>query len=87
VKTGLRLVIGSWKMKPTSRPRTLRSPLGVAFRRSRPDSSTSPSRTSAGGDGRSPRSDIIVTDLPDPDSPTTPSNSPGFRLKLTEFTA
>jgi hypothetical protein len=46
-----------------------------------------PSRISAGGDGRSRSSDIMVTDFPDPLSPTTPSNSPGRRSKSTELTA
>jgi len=31
--------------------------------------------------------DIIVTDLPEPDSPTTPRSSPGLRSKLIVFTA
>ena len=42
---------------------------------------------SAGGLGSSPISDIIVTDLPDPLSPTTPSSSPGAIAKLTPLTA
>jgi hypothetical protein len=54
---------------------------------SSPSSKTSPACTSAGGEGNRPISDIIVTDLPEPLSPTTPSNSPGRRWKLTELTA
>ena len=41
----------------------------------------------AGGLGSSPISDIIVTDLPEPLSPTTPSSSPGAIEKLTPLTA
>ena len=41
----------------------------------------------AGGLGKRPISDIIVTDLPEPLSPTTPSSSPGPIEKLTPLTA
>src|SRR3954469_18045941 len=37
--------------------------------------------------GSSPISDNAVTDLPQPDSPTSPSVSPRFRAKLTPRTA
>ena len=43
--------------------------------------------TIAGGLGNRPSSDIMVTDLPEPLSPTTPSNSPGLSSKLTLLTA
>ena len=36
---------------------------------------------------RMPRIDWAVTDLPDPDSPTTANVLPGMRSKLTERTA
>ena len=62
-----------------SLPRMSRSVSASVVRRSLPSNITVPPRTSAGGDGNSPISDIIVTDLPEPLSPTTPSNSPGRR--------
>ena len=43
--------------------------------------------TAAGGVGNSFSSDIMVTLLPEPLSPTTPSNSPARNSKLTPFTA
>lgn len=48
---------------------------------------TFPQTISADGDGRSLMSDIIVTLLPGPLSPTTPSSSPGRSAKLIPLTA
>ena len=87
LNTGLSEVIGSWKMNPLRAPRMLRSSSGEQLRRSTPSNITDAPDTLAGGLGRSPSSDIIVTDLPEPLSPTTPSNSPGLRSKLTVLTA
>ena len=86
-KTGFSEVIGSWKTKPTLAPRMSCSSRSVICKRSRDPSMTWPPRTSAGGVGRRPTSDIIVTDLPEPLSPTTPRSSPRARVKLTRLTA
>ncbi len=77
VSTGFRLVIGSWKIIATSLPRIARSwrsrratagrcPANIAF-----PPVTPPAR------GRIPSSASAVTLLPQPDSPTIPSVSPG----------
>src|ERR1700689_2129625 len=47
---------------------------------------TSPAATSAGGRSR-PATPKSMVDLPQPDSPTTPRNSPGATVKLTASTA
>ena len=46
-----------------------------------------PATTRPGGVGMRPSSDIIVTLLPEPLSPTTPRNSPARSSKPTPFTA
>ena len=92
VNTGLRLVIGSWKIMAMSRPRNLRS----AFAGSLARSTTGPSRVRnrispptmrPGGFGISPMIDRLVTDLPEPDSPTTASVSPASSVNETSSTA
>ena len=87
MKTGLRLVIGSWNTKPISPPRSARISRSDISRTSRPSKRIEPPVILAGGLGSSPISDIIVTDLPEPLSPTTPSSSPGPIEKLTPLTA
>src|SRR3954447_16066742 len=87
VITGFRLVIGSWKIIPIWLPRSFRSSLAGIFSRSRPSKRISPPTIRPGGLWISPRIDIAVTLLPDPDSPTTPNVSPGWRSQLTSFTA
>ena len=77
--TGLSEVIGSWKIIAISLPRTLRISSSGMVMSDLPLKMTSPPSTLPGGIGMS---FIIVracTDLPDPDSPTTPSVSPQSR--------
>jgi hypothetical protein len=73
VHTGLRLVMGSWKTMEMRSPRMARICLRVSFRRSRPWKWTDPSTMSALSDLRRMTADIRV-DLPQPLSPTTPTN-------------
>ena len=73
--TGLSAAIGSWKTKPMPAPRTLRISGSGNCARSRPWNSTRPPATRPGGCSR-PMIEKAVTDLPLPDSPTSPSVSP-----------
>src|SRR5665213_2352261 len=74
VYTGVNAVIGSWKIMPTSPPRTDCISVSESPRISRPSKRTLPeietlaSRTS-------PSIEYMATLLPDPDSPTMPSTS------------
>src|SRR5919198_813657 len=86
VKTGLSDVIGSWKIIAISRPRIERSARSLWRIRSRPSNnarpdSTRPLRAS------SPRIASDVTLLPQPDSPTIPSVSPGAMSNEMPLTA
>ncbi len=73
--TGFSDVIGSWKIIAASLPRTWRSSDLERLIRSRPSSIALPViRTFL--PGRSPISVRLVTDLPEPDSPTMPSTLP-----------
>src|SRR5512133_3549398 len=56
-----------------------RSSFFDTFSRSLPLKSASPRTMRPGGWGISPRIDIVLTLLPEPDSPTIPSVSPGKR--------
>ena len=87
LKTGLRLVIGSWKIIAMSLPRTLRISSSERASRSRPSNMISPVGISAGGMSRRRMIDRLVTLLPQPDSPTMPRVSPGMIEKLTPSTA
>ena len=87
VCTGLRLVIGSWKIIAMSSPRTARISLSGRSRRLRPSSLISPAAILPGGLGTSRMIESDVTDLPQPDSPTIPSVSPGASEKLMPSTA
>jgi hypothetical protein len=60
---------------------------GDIFNRSRPSKWAVPCAIRAGGTGNNPISESCVTDLPDPDSPTTPRVSPGNRSNETPSTA
>jgi hypothetical protein len=73
VKTGFRLVSGSWKIIAMSLPRILRIVSIGIVRISRPSNQTSPSTISAGGMSSSRMIVSAVTLLPEPDSPTIPS--------------
>src|SRR6056297_167156 len=85
VNTGLRAVIGSWKIIAMSRPRIERICASVSSSRSMPSKTTSPVMSVLRGCRRISAS--AVTDLPEPDSPTTASTSPGRISKLTSVTA
>src|SRR5215469_10635397 len=69
-----------------SRHRVLRSSSRPSRTMSRPRKVTLPSTTSPGGESSCATAKSSV-DFPDPDSPTTPRNSPGSTVKLTRSTA
>ena len=73
--SGLRLVSGSWKIMPMRLPRMRRISSGGRLSIRDPDSRISPPEMRPGG-SISPIAASPVTDLPAPDSPTTPSTSP-----------
>ena len=77
VSTGLSDVIGSWKIIATSLPRTPRIASSLSVSRSTPSSLTEPPTMRPGGSGTSRMSESAVTLLPQPDSPTIASVSPG----------
>ena len=79
LSTGFSDVIGSWKIIAISLPRIRRISFFDVLRRSLPWKSASPRTMRPGGCGISPRMDIVLTLLPDPDSPTIPRVSPGKR--------
>ena len=91
VNTGLSDVIGSWKIIPISLPRTSRiTSAGCRARSMRPFLPASnrirPSAMRPPPNSTSRISDSELTDLPDPDSPTTQTHSPGLMEKLTSST-
>jgi len=85
--TGFRLVTGSWKIIAMSLPRTSRTSRSSRARRSRPWNSMRPRTEALGAMRVSPRIAVAVTLLPHPDSPTSPTSSPGATEKLTWSTA
>src|SRR5215470_3849419 len=85
-RTGLSVIIGSWKIIASLRPRQLRSVSSGAPTSSSPSSRIDPSTMWPGGSTK-PMIDQPVTVLPEPDSPTRPSTSPASRPKLTPSTA
>ena len=87
VRTGLRAVIGSWKIIAMARPRSERSRAGGAVRRSSPSSSIAPPVTRSWPGGRRPSTACAVTDFPDPDSPTRHTISPACTSNDTSSTA
>src|SRR5262245_9939026 len=82
---GFNRVSGSWKIIPSSRPRSWYEAFGVSEEMSRPRKRTCPSRFAPSG--RRPIRPRPSVDLPHPDSPTRPRVSPGARSKLTPSTA
>ena len=87
LNTGFRLVMGSWKIIAMSLPRmSLISSLDRASR-SRPLCTMVPPTMRPGGSGMSRITDMAVTVLPEPDSPTMPRVSSRSSVKLTPFTA
>ena len=84
--TGLSEQSGSWKTIDRSRPRRSRICGSDSVSRSVPSISTLPlTRTPRSGSSRMIA--IDVTDLPQPDSPTSPTTCPGATSKLTPSTA
>jgi hypothetical protein len=86
VKQGLRLVIGSWKIIAMSLPTIRRRALALRPRRSMP-SNDNFSAVTLPGQGMSPITASMVTLLPEPDSPTTPSSSPLSKVTFNPSTA
>ena len=74
--TGLRLVIGSWKIMPIRLPRIARIAAGVQRQQLRAVEADAARDDAARAGGTSRMIDSAVTDLPHPLSPTTPSVSP-----------
>ena len=83
---GSRAVIGSWNTTAISRPRRARTSSRGAVSRSRPAKRIAP-RSSVRALLSRPVSAIAVMLLPLPDSPTSPSTSPGAMEKEIPFTA
>ena len=77
VYTGVRADSGSWKTIEMPRPRTFVHCLSLLPSSSVPLNCTEPVMRAERGS--SPMTAIELTDLPDPDSPTMPSASPGLR--------
>src|SRR5918994_7194515 len=87
VKTGFRLVMGSWKIMAMSLPLISCIRLSEVFSRSWSSKRISPSGYSAGGLGLSCMIERAVTLLPLPDSPTIPIVSPASSENETPSTA
>ena len=87
VSTGFRLVIGSWKIIAISRPRIPRSSSSESWSRSRPPKSAVPVGDAARARAGSRAARATVTLLPQPDSPTIPSVSPGAMSNEIPLTA
>ena len=85
--TGLSAVIGSCKTMAMREPLTFSISFSLRSRMFSPSRMTSPPTMCPGGDGTSLIIERVVTDFPEPDSPTIPSVSPLRRLKLTPSTA
>ena len=85
--TGLRLVIGSWKIMAMSLPRTRRISASLKERKSRSPSMIEPATILPGGSGTRRISESAATVLPEPDSPTMHNVLQESTPKLTPFTA
>src|SRR5580692_10500174 len=84
--TGFSEVIGSWNTIAISAPRISRSSSSDSAVISLPRKRIDPATMRAGSSSRF-MIDLAATLLPDPDSPTIPSVSPRFSVKLTPSTA
>ncbi len=80
VSTGLSEVIGSWKIIAMSRPRISRICSSVRSRRLRPSNRIRPPTTRPAGFASRRMMASEDTDLPQPDSPTSATVSPGLTL-------
>src|SRR5580698_7562759 len=86
VIVGFSDVIGSWKIIPTSLPRTCRIPSSLSDEITwSPRLILPPTMCPPGGRSCMIESAVIV--LPEPDSPTMPRHSPASRLRLTPSSA
>ena len=85
VSTGLRAVMGSWKTIATSLPRRRRMVRSDRRPTSLPATLTTPPMRALRGSNR--MAVIEVTDLPEPDSPTSATTSPGRTRRSTPLTA
>ena len=83
VMTGLRLLIGSWKIIAMSRPRSFSISVSGRSSRSRPARRMRPETRAKGGSRRMIESAVML--LPEPDSPTRASVSRAAMLKLISF--
>ena len=86
VYSGFSEVSGSWKIAPICRPRTRRISCSGRPSMRRPSRRISPPAMRPGGSSR-PMIAAPVSDLPAPDSPTTPSTSPAAMSKDTSSSA
>lgn len=77
---------GSWNTTPISLPWTCRSSVRSAWSSSAPSSRISPEKSHCFR-GSSPATLMAVTDLPEPDSPTSPRISPSWMVRDTPATA
>ncbi len=84
-RSGLSALMGSWNTIATSRPRCERHRRSGAPASSAPASRIEPVTRAASG--ASPISAEASTDLPQPDSPTMPTRSPGAMDRLASRTA
>ena len=84
--TGLSAVIGSWKIIDMRVQRSSRSRSSSAARMFSPSSRISPPVGFSALASR-PMTVKAITDLPEPDSPTRQTISPGLTVKLTFSTA
>ncbi|KFE15048.1 hypothetical protein DN38_3044 [Vibrio cholerae] len=78
--------MGSWKIKPILLPRTSRIACGERPEIFSPFKYTSPPAMVPGGLSRSITA-LPTVDFPAPDSPTTPTISPRWISKVSDFTA
>ncbi len=80
MSTGFSDDSASWKIMAIFAPRVRRRSSGVIFSMSSPRKRISPCGIRAGGMSRMPITACAVTDLPEPDSPSTASVSPALTL-------
>ena len=85
VSTGFSAVIGSWKTMAMSLPRSRRIARSETLPTSWPLTTTWPLMRAFLGSSRI--AVMAVTDLPEPDSPTTATTSPGRTSRVTPLTA
>ena len=87
VWSGFSDVMGSWNTMVMARPRIFRMSASDVRRRSRPPNRMRPPSTSAPETSSRRAIDMAVTDLPEPDSPTSANVPPRFSANDTPSTA